>query len=289
MFNLRRNFWELSRLLMKSLTIFVSIFFFSAMVALCQTCNPQLKIFKVEHGNLESLYEMANSLKSQEGKVSFDPNSNSLIVFDCSENIERIAGVIKALDIREKQVEIKVLVVETTGELLRDLGISAAQVIIPGAKFGAIAQLLKTSKDTNVRSEMMVRTLSNRPAIIQVTKEEIIGTEFVIVGSQTAITSPITKPIGNLLEVLPRVNNDGTINVILRPSVSTMQEGAVPSESTILTQAVIKDGDTMAIGGVDTEREAVQKRGTLFGVPLSKRAATEKKKVVMFLTSKITE
>ena len=268
---------------MRKITIFMGLFLFLNAVILCQACEPQLKIFKIEHGSAQSLYDVANSLKSEQGKVSFDQNSNSLIVFDCPANIERIAQVIKGIDVQEKQVEIKVLVIEATEKFLEDAGIRYSQVIIPQGKFKAIANLIKESKEANTRTSMMIRTLSNHPAVLQVTTDEVIGTEFVIFSNGTEITTPVREPIGSLLEVLPTVNNDGSIKVILRPSVSSMEKPFTPSERTIITQAVINDGDTIAIGGADVDK-GTAKRGILSG-----KAASEKKKVEMFLTAKIVD
>lgn len=235
------------------------------------------------------MVEVANSLLSSQGKLSFDRNSGSLIVIDCPENLARIAGVIKELDVREKQVEIKVLVAETSSAILKDIGLTAGQVIIPQGSFSAIVRSLKASKDTQIRNEMTVRTLSDRPAMLQVTKDEITGTEVAILGGDTVITSLITEPIGNFLEVLPRVNNDNTINLIVRPSVSNIDEHGHPSERTILTQALVNNGDTVAIGGADVQKQETQRNSTLFGIPLSQRSVTKNRKVAMFLTAKIVD
>jgi len=274
---------------MKHLSIVITIFFFSTMLAFGQSCNPEVKIFKIQHGSVEPLLEVVNSLISKEGKVSFDRNSNSLIVVDCPKNLERIATVIQSLDIREKQVEIKVLVAETPASFTNDIGLTVGQVIIPEGRFDAIIDLLKTNREVNIRSEMTVKTLSNRPAQLQVTSEEIIGNQLVILESGTVITSPIREPIGNFLEVLPSVNNDNTINVIVRPSVSTIDQNANPSERTILTQVVVNSTDTIAIGGADIQRQDTQRNSNLFGFPLSRRTATENRKVVMFLTATVVD
>ena len=274
---------------MKRLFIFIGIFLFSAKLAFTQSCTPEVKIFKVQHGSAGSLFEVVNSLLSKEGKLSVDPNTGSLIVFDCPENLARIAGVVKELDAREKQVEIKVLVAETSSGFLEEIGLTVGQVIIPQGRFSAIVELLKASKETNIRNEMTVRTMSNRPAQLQVTKDEIIGTQVDILGGDTVITSPIREPIGNFLEVLPRVNNDNTIDVVVQPSVSTIDKHANPSEQTIFTQAVVKDGDTIAIGGADIQKQETKNSSALFGVPLSSKSASKDRKVVMFLTAKIVE
>lgn len=274
---------------MKPLVIVISILLVWVTPIFSQACDPELRIFKIGYADVESLYETANNLKSSEGKVSFDRNSNSLVVFDCPQNLEHIALAIKTLDVKEKQIQIKVMVVEATSVLLESIGFTTSEVIIPKGQFSAIAELLKTSKGGSVRSEMTVRTLSNQPARLQVTKEEVVGNEFVIVGDKTIIDSPIREPIGDFLEVLPSAYNDGRVKVVVRPSVTTIDENADPSVRTILTQVVVNSGDTIVIGGSDTEKESAGKGKTLLGVPLSKQTANEKNKVVMFLTATIVD
>jgi type II secretory pathway component GspD/PulD (secretin) len=135
---------------------------------------------------------------------------------------------------------------------------------------------------------MTVRTLSSQPAVLQVTTDEVIGARSVMLENGAIVTSPEREPIGDFLEVLPRVNNDNTIDVVLRPSVSTLERGA-PSERTILTEAVINSGDTIVIGGVETEKETVQRSQSAFGIPLSKKSKNQERQVMMFLTAKIVE
>lgn len=256
----------------------ISIFLLLASLAFAQTCNPQVKVFKIASGNAESLSAIAQDLLTQQGTVSFDNNSNSIIVFDCPQNIERIAAVIKELDVREKEVEIKVLVTEASSSFLEGIGLVAGQVIIPKGQFEAVLELIKESKETNIRAQMMVRTLSNHPAAIQVTKEEIIGFESIIIPGQAVVTSAIREPMGSLLEVLPSVNNDGTIKVLLQPSVTSIDEDAAPSQRTVFTQALVKSGDTIVIGGAETQKKSRQ------GL-----ASSENRRVAIFLTCRIID
>jgi type II secretory pathway component GspD/PulD (secretin) len=265
---------------MRKICAFLACFLLVCAAAFGQACEPELKILKISHGSSQAILEVAESLKSSQGRVSFDGNTGSLIVFDCPGNIERIAKVVRELDVREKQVEIKVLVVEAQEKFLRDIGITSARVIIPKGEFSAIADLIDKNKEARTRTSMMVRTLSNNPAVLQVTTDEVIGTELVIFSNGTEIVTPVTAPIGSLLEVLPTVNNDGTIMVVLRPSVSSMERSGNPSERSIITQVLINDGDTIAIGGADSERSSSSS-----SCPMSKRSLEKKKKVEMFLTA----
>jgi type II secretory pathway component HofQ len=136
---------------------------------------------------------------------------------------------------------------------------------------------------------MMVRTLSNEPAMIQLISNQAIGEELVVLEDGTEISQPLRAPIGKSLEVLPFINSDGTITIVLRPSVSTLEENSTPYERTIYTKALINDGDTIALGQVDSVEQSGREGKSLFGLPLDKESSAQKKKMVMFLTAKISE
>ncbi|MDD5044844.1 MAG: secretin N-terminal domain-containing protein [Candidatus Omnitrophica bacterium] len=273
---------------MKKTTIIISILFFSV-VSFCWAENLQLKIFKINYGDIGSFYNIANDLKSEAGTVSFDRNSNSLIVRDYPQNIERIASVIESLDIKQKQVEIEVTVAEASKDFFKNIGITHSSIIIPSGQFSAVLAAIEKNKDAHTRSTMKVRTLSNQPAELQVSTDEVIGNEVVIYPAGTVVTTPVREPIGNFLEVLPTVNDDNTIMVTLRPSVSTLEKGGNPAQRTVYTNVILNNGDTVAIGSLDTEKEVTQNNQTLFGMPLSTKEKSKNNKVVMFLTAKIID
>lgn len=274
---------------MKRLLILISFVFFFFAIAFCQGDNLELRIFRIKHGNLKSLFEIVDNAKSAEGKVSFNANSNSIIAIDYPENINRISYIIDSLDVQEKQVEIKILFVETSAELLKDMGLSSSRIVIPAGEFAAKLDLLKSSSNTSIRSQMAVRTLSNEPALIELMSNQVIGEEIVILKNGTQILQPTREPIGKSLEVLPLINSDGTITVVLRPSVSTLERNLTPYERTIYTKVLINDGDTIALGQVDSVEQASRKEETLFGLPQAIESSTEQKKMVMFLTAKIAQ
>ncbi|MDD4182367.1 MAG: hypothetical protein PHT53_00880, partial [Candidatus Omnitrophica bacterium] len=75
----------------------------------------------------------------------------------------------------------------------------------------------------------------------------------------------------------------------VRPTVSSLRKDASVREQTILTQVTINDGETIVIGGVDSEKRIDKNNHTLFNVPLYSKSKSARKKVVMFLTAKIVE
>jgi len=271
---------------MKKIAI-LTVIFLVIVAVLCKAEDTELKLFRIKHGKAQSIYAIVDSLKSEKGKATYDANSNSIILVDYPQSIERIGKVVENLDVLEKQVEIKVSVVEASEEFFKNIGISHGEVIIPSGKFTAILKAIEEDKKATVKTEMTLRTQSNQPAQLQVSSDEFIGNEVTIYDNGTTVTSAIREPVGSFLEVLPVVN-DGTITVTVRPSVSSLGKNASINEQTILTNTVVNDGETIIIGGVDSQRE-VDKSSTLFGIPLSSKNKTAGKKVVMFLTAKIIE
>jgi len=155
---------------MKKLSILIAFILILPCTSLAESNSQDMEIFTLEHILVESIYEVIDELKGDEGKVIAEPNTNSLIVVDNLENIERISQVIERLDLKPKQVEVEVLVTEITAGFLHEAGISMDDVVIPSQRYEAILNLMNRHSDVNVRTKMKVTTLSNRPARIQATK-----------------------------------------------------------------------------------------------------------------------
>ena len=270
-----------------TLAILISLFL---VAGLCQSQDLEMRMFTIQHSNAQSISNVAQSLKSAEGSVTYDPNTNNLIVVDYPQNLQRIAAVIGKIDQVAKQVEVQVIVADVTDTLVRDIGLYSGQVILPHGDFIAVLRLLDTDKSSNIRSQMTIKTLSNQPAQLMVSKDEIIGQEITHYKDGTEVRTLIRKPIGDFLEVVPSVNGDGTITVIVRPTVSTLERRRTPYERSVLTQGIVNSGDTIAIGGMDCHQQTTENRSvSILGLPLGSKTKTESKKVVMFLTATIVD
>lgn len=271
---------------MRRIIVFLGIIFCMAAAVFAQADDLTMKIFKVQHGNARSLYQLAESMKSESGRVSFDGNTGSIIVIDLPMNIARIASTIEMLDVAEKQVNIQVVVIEAESAVLRSMGITSSRVIIPQMQFMAIGNFIKTNKEVTVRTRMSVMTLSNQPALIEVSTDALVGDEIVELEDGSEVVRPLREKVGKSLEVLPRVNPDNTIMLIVRPSVSSINRGALPSEAAIMTRVSLKDGDTVALGALETASDK-EKQDDFLGMPLLSKASAKNKRVVMFLTADI--
>jgi len=249
----------------------------------------EMKIFPVLHGSPEDLVPVVEQMISPGGRVSSHANSNNLIVYDHPYVIKRIEQIIVQLDTLQKQVAINVLVTEASGTFLSSLGLTSSQTIISPERFNDIRYLINQGTRTNTRSEMTLRTLSGSPATLAVAVEEIYPGAVFHADGLTIMTPERERAAGSFLEVLPKVNNDGTVMVKISPKVSDFSGDHGTSERKILTQVIVNDGDTIALGGLNsTSGQTVQSGIPLTG--LSASATTSgSSSTLMFLTIAIDE
>ncbi|NQT32935.1 MAG: hypothetical protein HQ594_04610, partial [Candidatus Omnitrophica bacterium] len=89
-----------------SLTILFMILFLS-FNAFGEAAERETRVFNAAHGDLEGLHQALVHMASDDGKVSVLRDSNSIIVVDHPENVIRMEGVFKTLDVPKKEVLIK--------------------------------------------------------------------------------------------------------------------------------------------------------------------------------------
>ncbi|MRR06098.1 MAG: type IV pilus secretin family protein [Deltaproteobacteria bacterium] len=88
-----------------------------------KTLELQTKIFDVNYASVSDLAGQFNTYKSERGTISVDARTNRVIVNDIGPRIEKMASLLKYLDIPEKQVLIEARIVEATSTFTQDLGI----------------------------------------------------------------------------------------------------------------------------------------------------------------------
>ena len=249
----------------------------------------KIKIFTIQHGRASSLINVVEQMKSPGGKVTVHDASNNIILYDHPEVIERISIIIDQLDQRQQQVDITVLITETSGSFLGRIGLSSTQSVIPMEKFNKMRYLINNDVQTSIRSEMTIKTLSGQPAALQVAQEEIYPGSVHRDDSYTLITPTRTRSAGSFIEVLPKVNNDGTILIEIAPKMSEFLDDRSSRERTILTKVIIDDGDTIALGGVNSMRqETTQNKIPLTGISVTSNTNTPRN-TIMFLTVNIVK
>jgi len=138
----------------------------------------------------------------------------------------------------------------------------AVSAVFDADQFKVVLSALKTFSGTKVVSNPTVVTLNNTEAFINVGEEYPIPNYTYNQERGSFEVSGFTyKPIGIILKVTPQVNAGGFIRLALEPTVSQRNGTAnfggaggaeipIIAERTARTQVTMKDGYTMAIGGL---------------------------------------
>lgn len=184
---------------------------------------------------------------------------------------------------------------------------------LTGEQFEAVLKAMETTGDVNTLSAPHIMTLNNQEASILVGQKfpllkSTVSTET---GSITGSTLDKYQDIGIQLNVVPQISGNDCINLILHPAVSSYtttvkavsSTGAVMAEYPIIltreadTQILVKDGETVAIGGLITDKKSISVTGIpilkdipLLGLFFQSRSTTISKiDLVIFITAKIVK
>ena len=204
---------------------------------------------------------------------------------------------------------------ETTDLTSVNAGLKLLFKRITGTQFEIILHALEEDTRTNTLSAPVILTLNNQEATILIgTKYPIIKTDvstqtnYIIGGSLQEY-----KDIGIQLNVVPQIwgEKDDLINMIVHPAVSsysttakvinqagtTLVEYPIISTREAETQLMVRDGETVVMGGLLKDVKVKQEIGVPFlsKIPLIgwlfKRQSydTEKIDLLIFITAKIVK
>jgi len=179
------------------------------------------------------------------------------------------------------------------------------------SEFKAVLEFIKQRANTDIVSNPRIATLNNSEAIINVGQTlNLPKYERNSTTGKMEITGYEAKDLGIILKVTPHINQKGEIVIDLAPQISDLlrydtldaASGIVaPVYSTRIakTQVMIKDGDTIFIGGLIKENDIVRNNkmpflGDLLGdVPglgllfSKKETVKQKTELIFFITVNI--
>ena len=257
--------------------------------------------------------------------VAIDPQ-NALLVQGTPEGIAALTQIIEFLDRPLRQVEIEAQFVEVALDATKNFGIDfssnsgpfsvQAPGFAPGTSpgsfslgfvrnnFQATLRALASSGRAKSVNAPRVTAINNLTASLQSFSSTpiVLASTTTGIGGQQSTAQQLfyfTTTIG--LTVTPTINNDDTITVLMQPTVSLQSPGSnsvgAPNSSgqSIITYANVKDGDTIALGGLRTK--AINRSGNripvLSNIPIlgqffrSNRASDLERELIIFLTARI--
>jgi len=193
-----------------------------------------------------------------------------------------------------------------TGILPYNAGMEAIYKKLTGTQFEVIMHALEEDVKANILSAPHIIALNNQEASILVgTKYPILKSDISSQSAGQVITSTLDyyQDIGIQLNVVPQISGDDYINMIVHPAVTTTSDYVGTNRYPVIqareaeTRVVLKDGETMVIGGLT--KDVVSKSQT--GIPFLRNLPgigkfferdttdTEKVDLLIFITAKIVK
>lgn len=286
------------------------------------------EVFVLEFTTPKEIQQTIKSLLSKRGVVETDERTNSVIVSDIELRLEEVESLVRALDKKTLQVAITSKIVDIDRTASRELGIEwsvtnlastrldlAGDVTqtnppdpttgvfvniatVPAPSWGDIqARLIAMEKDQrlDITSNPRVTTVNNKEATI-------FG------GKRFALTTldingqPIQRwyQAGIELKVTPHINSAGDITMEISVEMSDVVPGSDNqqiTETSAETETLVKNGQTLVIGGFFTKTVTETKTGIpilkdipLLGLLFGHTASEERKReVLIFITPHIVE
>jgi general secretion pathway protein D len=220
-----------------------------------------IKVYTLNYLKGEELIGLVSGLS---GITQFktNPLDNSLIAQGPLEDLEYLESLIKKLDIKPKQVLIEATIIETNFDISSIIGTKPSTIqrsqATPNSPFSF--QSLGYAFSMSVfENNSNVNILANPQILVTNHKTASIDT-----GNQTGYTTTTvteTSTIENMnflstgitLQITPHISETGEILMDLNPSISEGQVNnnkPISSRTSTKTQVIIKDGETIVIGGL---------------------------------------
>ncbi len=248
---------------------------------------------ELNYATAEELLDSLEKQLTQRGQINTDKRTNTLIITDVEEGVNRILALVDKLDIPERQVEIEARILEATTRFARELGVNLGfvfgadadrnqgglQIATPieddptGSVHFRSGKLLDTFKldamVTAAERNGEARMLS-RPRVTAQNNAEARITQGakIPIPVQINFTTTVRYETAALqLTVTPQVTEEGTIalNIKVENNVPDFSQ-TVMGIPTILTsesqtRVLVDDGETTIIGGIFLETDRTSESG----------------------------
>jgi len=278
--------------------------------------------------HVEDLYASLNKMLSPRGSMQVYVRTNSLIITDIPEAIERIRKLIEKLDNPTSQVLIEALIMSVKLSETDKFGIdwtathkdvSARKIsqslrapsstldlyygktILPHWAFEAQLALYAQDKRVKILANPRVLTLDNLTAHIEITEQ--VPYTYTSSSAEGTVTSTQFKDIGIKLYVTPHITKDKFISLNIKAEQSYVaayigdtNEPSIDSRKAE-TNLLLKDRETVVIGGLRKKDDTVtvEKVPLLGDVPFlgalfrRKVKETTESELLIFITPYIVE
>ena len=271
------------------------------------------------------------------GDIRVSKSLNGLLVIAGPEEVSKLKKLVSKIDVPKLQVSIEVRIVEINESKGKETGVSGWTVndqdgdssnddfmklltagfvsggtlsdglsfegVLGDDQFTGIYKFIMSNSNSDLLSKPNVTTVSGKEAVVDLT-DEVPYKQLVKIDESGDVSTEEYqfKEVGISLRVTPIVTENGYISMKVNPEISEVTgftDDNIPytSKRSVETNVIMKNGETLAIGGLvrENERETVTKVPILGDIPIlghlfrSSSIEKEKKNLVIFLTPKIVD
>lgn len=255
----------------------------------------ETEVIPVKYGTAKDMVKTLKGVMSQRGTVDTDDRTNSLVVRDTPEDIEKVKQLVGTLDKETDQIKIAAKLLEISSGSVTELGIDwsaisrksaqllngdvtegsytqkgANQVTNPAAQFTfatvqgdydieGVVSALVTSNKGKIIAHPEITTVDNQEAFIQM-GQRIPIKQFDQAGN--VVTE--FEEVGTILHVIPHITAENRILLKLKPERSSYTydaNGVIINTNNAETNVVVENGQTAVIGGLTTQTETKNHTG----------------------------
>ncbi len=256
-------------------------------------------VIPVKHGTAKDMVKSIKAVISKRGTIDTDDRTNSLVIRDTPEHIEKVKRLVNTLDKETDQIKISAQLLEIESGALTELGINWSMIsrksaqLLEGDKSEAsfsqitdrvsdptatytfatvqgdfdiegIVSALASSNKGKIIAHPEITTVDNREAYIQ------MGQKIPIKQFDEAGNVVIQfEEVGTILRVTPHITSENRILLKLKPERSSYTfdaNGVVINTNNAETNVVVDNGQTAVIGGLTTQVEMKNQ----VGIPILK-------------------
>ncbi|MFH2138817.1 MAG: type IV pilus secretin PilQ [Candidatus Omnitrophota bacterium] len=244
------------------------------------------KIIPLNFADVEELKASLAKVLSKRGSITVDKRTNSLIITDIPDVVDKVEAAAIALDTDTPQVLIEAMMVDVKitkderrgvnllvdekgsgnyyqhvmeNSSLENRGVFEFSAVLDALNLSALLDLWQQENRAEILANPKVLTLDNQEAKIEIT-EEIPYFETVDSGSGTT-TNVKFKEAGIKLYVTPHITSGNFISMNVKPEQSfksaEILDNPVIDYRKAETNLLVKDGQTIVIGGLRKVNDTV--------------------------------
>lgn len=280
-----------------------------------------MKVYKLNYMKADTLAKTLQDLIKDQFFISLNKESNSIIINAPENVLENITKLIKNLDTPPYQVLAEVKILEVQEGFTEAIGINLAKdkgannsietkgfttdvsnsnsglfVQIIKDDITSVLQALQTKNNLDILATPKILAINHQEAIINTSQR--LGYKTTQSSSTTGLVTETINflEVGTKLTFTPHISETGDIIMEIKPEISegSIATGGIPNASSTQTNTavMVKDGETILIGGLIRNKKLVDESGVpiLANIPVldlffkGKKVTNQKVETIVLIT-----